>query len=97
MSKSHHSSSSVRPTEEAIAKRAYEISLQRGSLPGHEVEDWLQAEAELIAAATAAEQTQSASVAEADEDAANGRSPTVRRGAGRRESAPAPTRRSLRQ
>ena len=32
---------------EAIAKRAYELFLQRGSVPGHEIEDWLQAEVEL--------------------------------------------------
>ena len=38
------------PSEE-IAKRAYELYLQRGSIPGYEVEDWLQAEAELTAAA----------------------------------------------
>jgi Protein of unknown function (DUF2934) len=39
------------PTREAIARRAYELYLQRGSVSGYEVEDWLQAEAELIAAA----------------------------------------------
>ena len=39
------------PPREAIAKRAYELYLQRGSVPGYELEDWLQAEAELIAAA----------------------------------------------
>ena len=33
--------------EEEIRLRAYEIYLQRGSQPGHEVEDWLQAELEL--------------------------------------------------
>ena len=32
---------------DAIAKRAYELFLDRGSDPGHEVDDWLQAEAEL--------------------------------------------------
>jgi hypothetical protein len=32
---------------EAIAKRAYELFLQRGSVSGNEVDDWLQAEAEL--------------------------------------------------
>jgi len=35
------------PTFEAIAKRSYEIYLERGAQPGHEVEDWLAAEAEL--------------------------------------------------
>ncbi len=36
---------------DAIAKRAYELFLARGSMPGHEMEDWLQAEAELNAKA----------------------------------------------
>jgi hypothetical protein len=40
---------------EAIAKRAYELYLQRGSVPGYELEDWLAAEAELTAAAAIAE------------------------------------------
>ena len=35
------------PDEEAIAKRAYELYLQRGSVSGHELDDWLEAEAEL--------------------------------------------------
>jgi hypothetical protein len=39
------------PPQDAIAKRAYELYLQRGSVPGYELEDWLQAEAELTAAA----------------------------------------------
>ena len=38
---------------EAIAKRAYELYLQRGSVPGHELDDWLEAEAELSAGAAA--------------------------------------------
>jgi hypothetical protein len=42
------------PSQEAIAKRAYELYLQRGSESGYEVEDWLAAEAELTAAAAAA-------------------------------------------
>jgi len=50
-----------RPSQEAIAKRAYELFLQRGSVPGYELDDWLQAEAELTAAAAraAAEETTS--------------------------------------
>ena len=36
-----------RPTQEEIAVRAHQIFEQRGSEPGHEVEDWLQAEREL--------------------------------------------------
>jgi hypothetical protein len=35
------------PSYESIAKRSYEIYLARGAQPGHEVEDWLAAEAEL--------------------------------------------------
>jgi hypothetical protein len=38
---------------EAIAKRAFELYLQRGSESGYEVEDWLAAEAELTAVAAA--------------------------------------------
>jgi uncharacterized membrane protein len=35
------------PTHEEIVARAYEIFLKRGSAPGREIEDWLQAEKEL--------------------------------------------------
>lgn len=35
------------PAHEAIARRAYELYLERGAEPGRDVEDWLQAEAEL--------------------------------------------------
>ena len=35
------------PTSAEIAKRSYELYLARGAQPGHEVEDWLAAEAEL--------------------------------------------------
>jgi uncharacterized protein YndB with AHSA1/START domain len=37
----------IRPTDEQIARRAYELYLNRGQTPGHELEDWLQAEREL--------------------------------------------------
>jgi len=37
-----------RPTEEQIRSRAYEFYLQRGCQPGHERNDWLQAEQELL-------------------------------------------------
>ena len=33
--------------EQEIRRRAYEIFLERGSEPGHELSDWLQAEREL--------------------------------------------------
>jgi hypothetical protein len=37
------------PAHEEIARRAYEIWLQRGCGNGHEAEDWAQAEQELCA------------------------------------------------
>jgi len=45
------------PNDEAIAKRAYELYLQRGSVSGHELDDWLEAEAELSAEAADSETT----------------------------------------
>jgi hypothetical protein len=33
--------------EQEIRRRAYELYLERGEEPGHDVEDWLQAEREL--------------------------------------------------
>ena len=56
------------PTQEAIARRAYELFLQRGSVPGYELDDWLQAEAELTADAAR----------EAEEDAAEEETPAGR-------------------
>ena len=38
-----------RPAEDTIRRRAYEISVSRGGAPGHEIEDWVQAERELEA------------------------------------------------
>jgi len=37
-----------RPTEEQIRSRAREIFLQHGSRPGHDMDNWLQAENELM-------------------------------------------------
>jgi hypothetical protein len=51
MAKSNDASETGRPTQEQIAKRAYELFLQRGSVSGYELDDWLQAEAELTATA----------------------------------------------
>jgi hypothetical protein len=34
-------------TEDAVREKAYELYEQRGGADGHEVEDWLAAEAEL--------------------------------------------------
>jgi len=39
---------SNRPTEEQIRSRAREIFLQHGSQPGHDLDNWLQAESELM-------------------------------------------------
>ena len=36
-------------SEQEIRGRAYEIYLERGAQPGHELEDWLRAERELTA------------------------------------------------
>jgi hypothetical protein len=41
------SAEAASPSSEEIARRAYEIFLARGGEPGHETEDWLQAEKEL--------------------------------------------------
>ena len=38
----------TKPTQEQIAARAHELFLQRGSITGHELEDWLEAEKELL-------------------------------------------------
>jgi len=34
--------------EQAIRQRAYELYIKRGKVPGHAVDDWLEAEAELV-------------------------------------------------
>ena len=44
-------SANHRPSHEEIRLRAYEIYLERGGLPGNELDDWLQAERELECAA----------------------------------------------
>jgi Protein of unknown function (DUF2934) len=36
------------PSRDEIARRAYEIYLERGGAPGHELEDWTRAERELV-------------------------------------------------
>jgi len=41
-------SAGTQPTREQIALRAYEIYLERGCAPGHELEDWTRAERELL-------------------------------------------------
>jgi hypothetical protein len=41
--------STTQPSHEEIAKRSYELYLQRGAVHGFHEQDWLQAEAELLA------------------------------------------------
>jgi hypothetical protein len=36
------------PTLERVQQRAYELFLARGQEPGHELDDWIQAERELM-------------------------------------------------
>jgi hypothetical protein len=36
-------------TEDDVAQRAYELFLARGRVDGHDVEDWLEAERQLVA------------------------------------------------
>ncbi len=36
------------PTEERIRQRAHEIYLQRGDTPGSELDDWLEAERQIM-------------------------------------------------
>lgn len=38
------------PREERIRRRAYELYLRRGNQPGSEIDDWLQAEEEVLSA-----------------------------------------------
>lgn len=42
----NHSRDDETASHEAIQKRAYELFVARGQEPGHELEDWLQAENE---------------------------------------------------
>ncbi|HXW04863.1 MAG TPA: DUF2934 domain-containing protein [Vicinamibacterales bacterium] len=43
----------IGPSTSDIARRAFELYCARGYQPGHELDDWLQAEGELQAAAAA--------------------------------------------
>jgi hypothetical protein len=45
--KSGTATATTEPSYDQIAKRAYELYLERGSVEGHHEEDWLLAEAEL--------------------------------------------------
>ena len=80
MSKVNDVRATGRPTEEEISARAFELYLRRGSAPGYELDDWLQAEAELVAESVN-NRGKKSSDAENDQ-------PAVRRRNGRREPAP---------
>jgi hypothetical protein len=36
------------PTQEEIALRAYHLYMERGGVPGNELEDWIEAERQLV-------------------------------------------------
>jgi hypothetical protein len=80
MSKANDARATGRPTEEEISARAFELYLRRGSVPGHELDDWLQAEAELVAESV---NDRGRKTGNAGDD-----QPAVRRRNGRREAVP---------
>jgi hypothetical protein len=57
--KSHSETTSTNhaPSHEEIRRRAYEIYLERNGFGGNEVDDWLQAEMELVSGALLARTT----------------------------------------
>jgi hypothetical protein len=73
MAKSNRAGGGPQPEQDEIARRAYELYLQRGSVPGHETDDWLQAEAELSAAAGQSEDRESPSPTRRPETGGNRR------------------------
>jgi Protein of unknown function (DUF2934) len=85
MAKSNRAGIGPQPGQDEIARRAYELYLQRGSVPGHETDDWLQAEAELATAGVASDDSESPSPSRRSET-----------GSSRRESGSS-NRRTLRQ
>ena len=46
-SRADNASANLEPKNDEIRRRAYEIYLEGGSLPGRELDDWLRAEREL--------------------------------------------------
>jgi hypothetical protein len=59
---SRHSGFSAQELEQAIRRRAQEIYESGGKAPGHEVENWLRAEAEVMREVTAALRRRSAHI-----------------------------------
>ena len=80
MSKANDAQVTGRPTEAEISARAFELYLRRGSVPGYELDDWLQAEAELVAEAVNAGGRKTGSD--------RSEQPAARRRSGRREAVP---------
>lgn len=58
------------PSHEEIAARAYELYLEHGAQPGHDVDDWLEAERELSEQATARADGETAAAEESPKSAA---------------------------
>ena len=79
------SNETATPEADEIAKRAYELYLQRGSVAGYELDDWLQAGAELSSAAATADESERPAPVQ----------PVVRRRAARGEAHPPSNRRSV--
>ncbi len=48
--KTNQRHAAVKPSHDEIAKRAYNLFSESGYIPGRDVENWLQAETQLIAA-----------------------------------------------
>ena len=46
--KSKKATVKLKPTQDQIAARAYKIYLERGATPGDPMQDWLQAERDLV-------------------------------------------------
>ncbi len=97
MAKSKSSAADARPSDEEISQRAYELYLQRGSVPGHETDDWLQAEAELIEARRNAEAAFGGNQAGQSAAATASTTETDSRKTNGRRDTPSGGRRSLRQ
>jgi hypothetical protein len=64
-------SSNPTPTHEQIARRAYEIFIERGQPEGHDLDHWLEAEAQLCASGRIGREAQPQSGARASQG--NGR------------------------
>ncbi len=80
-----------RPSHDAIARRAYELFLERGGQAGDPSHDWLRAEAEL-AARTTADRKDTRQPASAEPPAASRKASSPRRRAAAKSAAASPPR-----